>query len=626
MNSALACVLLMKPLKLIFCLTHCHLHYSSIQASFFSMQRLRHWSWRAVTDGRRIRPYSTSTRRGHPVTKFDEETDVLIIGSGAGALTASLTATRLGLRTVIIEKESTIGGASAVSGGGLWIPCNPVSAAAGIKDSKQAAQKYFDQAVGNAGPASSLTRRNAYLDNGPKVVQFLQQLGFQFHFSKGYPDYYPDLEGAMGAGGGRTIESKVFNVKKLDREWRAKLPPPLSPVAIYGNDASVIARLMSSPGAFLYTLRILMPLMARTLVGQEPVSLGMGLVAQLLYLNLKHGSTDIRVNTKISQLVQGENGDIHGAEVRTLQGDSTKTIQATKGVILAAGGFAQSRKMRKQFMPSPASTEWTSSPKGDTGDAITEGIRVGAATALMDDAWWGPTIVDPVTFKNHFALSERARPHCFIVDSSGCRFMNEAQSYTDAGHAQYARNEKVSAIPGWLVMDTNHRNKYMLGSMLPRMKPSKEALARKVMFKAESIEELAQQIGVDPTALASTTSRYNELCTTGIDTDYSKGSNVYDRFFGDPTAKRPNPNMGTVNRPPYYAVPIWPGDLGTKGGLLTDEFQRVLDKGSRPIPGLFAIGNTAASIMGRTYLGAGSTLGPALTHGYIVATFLGGSL
>ncbi|BCS26756.1 3-ketosteroid 1-dehydrogenase helE [Aspergillus puulaauensis] len=589
------------------------------------MYSLRHCARCAVTKGNRVRPLSTTPQRtGDTSRNFDEETDVLIIGSGAGALTASLRARKLGLRTVIIEKESTIGGASAVSGGGLWIPCNPVSAAAGIKDSKQAALRYFEQAVGDTGPASSLARRNAYVDNGPKMVQFLQQLGFQFHFSKGYPDYYPDLEGAISSGGGRTIESKVFNVKKLDKEWRAKLPPPLSPVAIYGNDAPVITRSMSSPGAFLHTVRVMLPLMVRALAGQELVSLGMGLVAQLLYLNLKHGSTDIRVNTKISRLIQGKEGGIHGAEVQSLQGDSIKKIGATKGVILAAGGFAQNKKMREQFMPSPASTTWTSSPKGDTGDAITEGIRVGADTALMDDAWWGPTIVDPVTFKNHFALSERARPHCFIVDSSGCRFMNEAQSYTDAGHDQYARNEKVSAIPAWLIMDSDYRNRYMLGKLLPRTKPSKEALSRKVMFQAESIEDLAQQIGIDPAALASTTSRYNELCRTGADTDYGKGNNAYDSFFGEPTANGPNPNMGTVDRPPYYAVAIWPGDLGTKGGLLTDEFQRVLDKESRPIPGLFAIGNTAASIMGRTYLGAGSTLGPALTHGYIVATFLGG--
>lgn len=579
------------------------------------MQRVRPWA-RCAVEGRRVRPLSTTRTTS---TKYDEQTDVLIIGSGASALTASLRATKLGLRTVIVEKESTIGGASAVSGGGLWIPCNPVAAAAGIKDSKQAALKYFEQAVGDAGPASSLPRRKAYLDNGPKMVQFLQWLGFQFHFAKGSSDHYPGLEGALGTGG-RTIESRVFNLKNLAKQWRAKLPPPLSPVAIYGNDVPVLTRLLSSPGAFRYTMRTILPLVARALVGQQPASMGMGLVAQLLYLNLKHGSTDIRVNTRISQLIQGENGAIHGAEVQTISG--LKTIQATKGVVLAAGGFAQNRKMREQFLPSPTKTEWTSSPKGDTGDAITEGIRVGADTALMDDAWWGPTIVDPVTFENHFALTERARPHCFIVDSTGRRFMNEAQSYTDAGQAQYARNEQVSAIPAWLIMDANHRRKYMLGKLVPGMKPSKDALARKVIFKAETVEDLARQIGVDPAGLASTTRRYNELGTTGIDTDYGKGSNAYDRSFGDPAAGL-NPNMGTVNRPPYYAVAILPGDLGTKGGLLTDEFQRVLDKESRPIPGLFAIGNTAASIMGRSYLGAGSTLGPALTHGFIAASFLG---
>ncbi|KAM6507081.1 hypothetical protein FALCPG4_018470 [Fusarium falciforme] len=553
-------------------------------------------------------------------TIFDEKTDVLIVGSGAGALTASLRATTLGLRNIVIEKEETIGGASVISGGGLWIPCNPVSKAAGIEDSEQDALKYFEQAVGDVGPASSLTKRHAYLTYGPKMVEFLQQQGFRFHFSKGYPDYYPPMEGAMGKGGGRTIESKAFNAKKLGA-WESKLPPSRIPAAIYTNDAAIFSRLTSLIGAFVYATRRMLPLIAKALVGQRLTSMGRGLVAQLLYLNLRKGEGDIRLKTRLSKLVQGPMGEVIGAEVRTSKG--LMTIGATRGVILAAGGFAHNRTMREQFMPKPVSTEWTNSPKGDTGDAIQEGMRLGAATALMDDAWWGPTIMDPVTGMPNFALFERARPHCFIVDSSGSRFMNEAQSYTDAGHDQYTRNQKVKAIPAWLIMDSNHRNKYMLGGLFAGVKPSKEASASGRIFCAATIDELARQIGVDPEGLAKTTKRFNHMSREGIDRDFGKGNSEYDQFFGDPNAGV-NPNLGLLNRAPYYAIKIWPGDLGTKGGLLTDEFQRVLDKNSRVIFGLYAIGNTAASIMGRTYLGAGSTLGPAMTHGYIAASNLSG--
>ncbi|KAI9373251.1 FAD binding domain-containing protein [Aspergillus egyptiacus] len=574
-----------------------------------------------------------ATPTPHPTKapgRFDEETDVLIVGSGAGALTASLRATQLGLRSVIIEKEATLGGASAISGGGMWIPCNPVAQAAGIKDSEEAALRYFELAVGEVGPASSVERRRAFVRNGPRMVKFLQQLGFRFHFVNSYPDYYPDMEGAMGSGGGRTLESRVFDTRRL-KEWEAKLPPPLAPIAVYTADAALLSRMAASPGAFLHATSKILPLLGRALLGQRPSSMGRALVAQLLYLNLRHngGDLDLRLETSLSRLLQSTQGEILGAEIQPTTCGSTPqtmTIRATRGVILAAGGFARNRAMRQRFMPAPASTDWTSAPRGDTGDAIREGMRVGAATALLDDAWWGPTIVDPVSRRNLFVLSPRALPHCFIVDASGARFMNEAQSYTDAGHAQYARNNHVKAIPAWLIMDSNHRNKYLLGALFARQKPSPDALANGIIFTAPSLEDLARQIGVDAHGLSETTHRWNEMCRsgTGTDTDFGKGDNAYDRYFGDP-ASRPNPNMGPVSKPPFYAVAIWPGDLGTKGGLLTDECQRVLDTEARVIPRLFAIGNTAASIMGRTYLGAGSTLGPAMTHGFIAAGVLGGA-
>ncbi|KAF7540509.1 hypothetical protein G7054_g1359 [Neopestalotiopsis clavispora] len=558
----------------------------------------------------------TTNLRKHGNNKVAEDTDVLIVGSGAGALTAALRARTHGLRVTIIEKCATLGGASVISGGGLWIPDNPVARAAGIKDSKEAALKYFELAVGDVGPASSLAKRGAYLQNGPDMIHFLQDLKFQFHLSKGYPDYYPKLDGAMGATGGRTIESMVFDTRKLG-PWERYLPPNTLPVAIYTDIASTITRMTSSLGAMIQSIHAVLPVLFRTLAGQRLTSLGRALVAQLLHLNLQNG-TNIHLNTKLVGLVQDDKGGIIGVNIESPMGNNT--IRAKSGVILAAGGFARNSHMRQQYMPGPASTDWTLAPAGDTGDAVSLGIESGAATSLLDDAWWGPTISDPVSGSNHFALSERSRPFCIMVDSNGQRFTNEAASYVDAGHDQYERHRTVRAIPAWLIMDASHRKRYMLGGLFARVNP-KAAIAAGRMIKADTVQDLARQANIDQDGLVRTIQRYNKMCEDGIDIDFGKGDNAYDNFFGDPAVK-PNPNMGPLTKAPFYATRIWPGDLGTKGGLLTDEFQRVVREDGSVIERLYACGNCAASIMGRTYLGAGSTLGPAMTHGFIAANHI----
>lgn len=543
---------------------------------------------------------------------MEESTDVLIVGSGAGALTAALTAAKQGLRCTVIEKNQTIGGASVISGGGLWIPGNPVSRAAGIRDTQDAALRYFAQGVGDVGAASSIARREAFLENGPKMIEFLQALGLKFHFTIGYPDYYPTLNGAMGEGGGRTIESEVFDERRLG-EACTLLPESLQSAPIYTHDAATITRMSSSLSAFTYTVRRLMPLTFRKFMGQKLSSMGRALVAQLLYFNIQAGTT-IHVNHAFLELLEGPDGVMTGALIQMPSG--IKTVHAKKGIVLAAGGFSQEIAMRKTHLPSPTTTAWSLAPSGDTGDAVKAGIKVGAAISLMDDAWWGPTIFDPVTGRNHFALFERARPFCIIVDSSGTRFMNEAQSYTDAGHDQYERNSHIPSIPAWLIMDANHRKRYMLGSKLfAKMEPT-QALDNKKMFKGDTMRELGEKAGISTTGLDETITRYNIMSRKGVDLDFGKGGNAYDRYFGDPSIK-PNPNMAPLEKPPFYAIPIWPGDLGTKGGLLADENQRVLREDGSAIPGLYACGNTAASIMGRAYLGAGSTLGPAMTHGFV---------
>ncbi|KAJ7220656.1 3-oxosteroid 1-dehydrogenase [Mycena pura] len=558
------------------------------------------------------RPFATVANRDR---RFDAETDVLIIGSGAAGLTAAIRAHHKGLQSLIIEKSAKVGGTSAYSGGALWIPANHVQARISGRpdwDHRDAALRFFDAAVGDVGPASSPARREAYVDVAPLMVKFLEDMGVRWMVSE-CPDYYPDLPGGRDEGG-RTIEPERFDLRALGN-WEKHLvrsPGPPMP-AINSIEANRLTKMMSSWSMFAPSLRTMIMLGLKGLMGAKNISLGRSLVAQLLRLNLQ-ANTEIWRESALDELLKTEDGTVIGAVVAQV-GSTPKAVRARHGVLLCAGGFARNPALRQKWGPSPASTDWTSVAPGDMGDAITAGIDAGAATALLDDAWWGPTMVDPVTGLNSFTLYERARPFCIIVDEAGSRFMNEAEPYTDAGHHQYERNQTVKAIPAWMILDWNHRKRYTLGR-LPFRKNSNEAISAGRLFKADTIPDLCKQIGVDADGLQTTIARFNAMCVTGVDTDFGRGGNAYDRFYGDHTV-RPNPNLGPVEKPPFYAVRMYPGDLGTKGGLLTDEVARVLRRDGSVISGLYAAGNTSASVMGRTYLGAGATLGPAMTFAYI---------
>jgi len=251
---------------------------------------------------------------------------------------------------------------------------------------------------------------------------------------------------------------------------------------------------------------------------------------------------------------------------------------------------------------------------GDLGDAIWAGIAIGAETALMDDAWWGPCFIDQHG-KSTFMIWERSFPYSMIVDTSDKRFMNESASYVDCGHWQYERNQKVPSIPAYLIVDQHHHKNYPLGVGLPGAEP-KEYFESGMLTKADTLAELAQKCGIDPKGLEETVKRFNQFALNGKDEDFHRGDSAYDRIYSDPRVK-PNPNLAPLTKPPFYAVRVWPGDLGTKGGLLTDEFARVLNKQGVPIQGLYAAGNSSASVMGHTYPGPGSTIGPALVFGMI---------
>jgi 3-oxosteroid 1-dehydrogenase len=538
---------------------------------------------------------------------MDNDKRVIIVGSGSAGFTAALAAKEAGLDPIIIESTAKIGGSSAMSGGGMWIPNNPIMLKAGTHDSYEDARSYMNRTIGEVGPASSPARREAYLSQGPKMVEWLQSIGFRFHYGRGYSDYYPELPG--GSTTGRLLEPEPFDLKKLGPEWKDKVNISL-PIPVYTLDGVQIALSFRSFKAFLNTANVIgIRTMGSMLLGKKLAGIGGALIGRLTYLALQR-NIPIWTNCPLVELIQ-EDGEIKGV---IAEKDGERIELRAKAVILTAGGFPHNDAMRQKYHPHPISTKWTVANPGNLGVAIEAGMKVGADTALMEDAWWGPCFIDSKGAST-FMIWERSFPFSMIVDKSGRRFMNESASYVDCGHWMYERNQQVPAIPAYLITDAHHRKFYPLGVGLPGVSP-KEFFESGMLTKADSLRELAEKMEIDPTGLEETVKQFNQYAINGKDPDFHRGDSAYDRIYSDPRVK-PNPNLAPLTQAPFYAVRVWPGDLGTKGGLLTDESARVLDKKGQPIKGLYAAGNTSASVMGHTYPGPGSTIGPAMVFGMI---------
>lgn len=530
---------------------------------------------------------------------------VVIVGSGSAGFMAALAAKEAGLEPIIIESTAKIGGSSAMSGGGMWIPNNPLMLKAGTHDSYEDAKKYMDRTIGEVGPASTPARRETYLREGPKMIEWLQKLGFRFHYGKGYADYYPELPG--GSPTGRLVEPEPFDLKKLGPEWRDKVNISL-PIPVYTLDGVQIALSFRTFSAFLNTAKVIgIRTMGSMIIGKKLAGIGGALIGQLAYLALQR-NISIWINCPMVEVIK-ENGAIKGVVVEK---EGKRTEIRANAVILTAGGFPHNDAMRQKYHPHPISTHWTVANPGNIGTAIQAGIEAGADTALMEDAWWGPCFTDSKGV-SQFMIWERSFPFSMIVDKSGQRFMNESASYVDCGHWMYERNQQVPAIPAYLITDAHHRKFYPLGVGLPGVSP-KEYFESGMLTKADSLRELAEKMEIDPAGLEETVRKFNQYAAAGKDPDFHRGDSAYDRIYSDPRVK-PNPNLAPLTQAPFYAVRVWPGDLGTKGGLLTDEHGRVLDKKGAPIKGLYAAGNTSASVMGHTYPGPGSTIGPAMVFG-----------
>lgn len=551
---------------------------------------------------------------------WDHECDVLVIGSGSAGMATALAADHFGLDVLLVEKAGLYGGSGALSGGNIWIPNNPVNVRAGVKDSKAKAKAYLRAIAHHDVPEA---RVDAFLDYGPEVIDFLEtRTKMEFARVAGYSDYHPETIG--GDPNGRSIEPVPFDMRALgpdaDLINRQDTQKPPGGLWVKTPEYRQLTRVLRTWEGKLTALKVGVRTYAYKAMRKQMVSLGMAGAARLR-LSLKEAGVPLWLDSPLEELVVSD-GAIVGA--RITRNGSPYAIHARKGVVLTTGGFEHSEELREKYGPKPASTKWTTGLSSNTGDGIKAGISVGGTLDLMDDAWWGPIVL--TGGGPFFLLAERSLPGSIVVNGDGKRFVNESTPYQDFVPKVYEGEATgVSHVPCYLIFDQRHRSRYPLMTIAPKQQIPVEMLESGVVSTAPTLEELAQKIGVPGANLGATVSRFNEMVRAGRDLDFGRGDSRYDNYFGDPTIT-PNPNLATLEDGPYYAVQMWPGDVGTKGGLVCDERSRVLNEDGSVIPGLYAAGNSSASMMGKAYPGPGGTIGPAMTFGYIAAKDIAGRL
>ncbi|MGB6454430.1 MAG: 3-oxosteroid 1-dehydrogenase [Streptosporangiaceae bacterium] len=542
----------------------------------------------------------------------DPEFDLVVVGSGAAGTTAALTAAVRGLRTVVLEKTEYFGGSTARSGGGVWIPGNSVLRRFGVTDTAEQATQYLGYVAGEGTPAEL---RAAFLEHGPAMLDLVRaHTPLDFAWVPNYSDYYPEAPG--GRAGGRSVEPALLNGRVLGAEL-ARLRPPYLPAPAGITVTQANYRWMSlgtsHPRAVTTTARVTGRMIASKLRHRQLLSMGQALAA-----GLRAGLAQVGVPVWLETPMTGLafTGD-RVTGVHALRAGGPIVVRAARGVLLATGGFERNEQLRRRYQRAPIGVDWTVGSPGNTGDGIAAGEAAGGVLELMDDAWWGPSI--PLPGGPVFCLAERSLPGSIFVNGAGERFMNEAAPYVDAVHVMYDRHTDDNPhIPCWMITDQRYRNRYVFIGVPPRKPLPRRWYAAGAVFRAGSLAELAGQIGVSADGLAKTVDRFNDFARSGQDADFGRGDSAYDRYYGDPRCK-PNPNLAPVTEPPFYAIKIVPGDLGTKGGLRTDARARVLRADGSAIPGLYAAGNASALVMGRSYAGPGATIGPAMTFGYLAA-------
>jgi 3-oxosteroid 1-dehydrogenase len=552
-----------------------------------------------------------------------ETYDVVVVGSGSAGALAALRASHLGLSVLIVEKAHKFGGTSATSGGVMWVPNNQLTP---NDDSREKAFKYIDSLL--RGPVQR-DRLEAYVDQAPEMVRFLKSLGIPL-MQAAWPDYFAE---APEARADRSVICDTFDGRLLGRHF-VEMREQYNRFKLFGRYTMDIGEFFAistrSPGwikAFLNMLKRYWTDFSTRRIGARDrrFTQGAALMGHIFKKVFDQG-IEVRMETALTELVVTD-GRVTGVKVSNF--GRIYQIDARHGVVLAAGGFEWNQELRDRFFQVPGLTRYSSSPEdANRGEALVAGMKIGAATEHTEAGWWIPTMHKPMVKASNFdeihqAAFDVGRPHSVCVNRNGVRFVDEACSYDEFGIAMVEDQLKTGAnTPCWLVFDANFRSKFTAGGFMPSLIMPDWLIPADCwdhyIFRAETLDALAAKIHVPGAALKKTVASMNDYARTGVDPEFGRGGNAYDRMFGDANVT-PNPCLGPIDKAPFYAVPINLGDLGTKGGLKANARAQVLDGNGTPIPGLYAAGNNAGSPFGNLYPGAGATIGPAATFGFVAA-------
>nr|WP_314466219.1 FAD-binding protein [uncultured Novosphingobium sp.] len=539
--------------------------------------------------------------------EWDLEADVVVLGSGGAAMTAAISAHDFGAKDVVIlEKTGMVGGTTAMSGGMLWIPGNHHQVEAGIAESDEDVVAYLDALAPGALDPDTL---GAFMECGPEMIRYLaDRTPVRFHAYADFPDYQPYMPGAK-PDGGRSLDNDAFSFERLGK-WATRVNPTKMAYPVRGSLMEAINGTLDEA----------------TLAEREAGDyrgLGQALAGSLFRAVLDR-DIPVQFEKRARKLVK--DGDrVVGVVAEDANGRDFR-VRARRGVVIATGGFEWNETLVKTFLRGPL-TGPVSVPENE-GDGLLMAIEAGAQLGNMQHAFWQQSVLEfepqHRAAKPNYLLGsdERARPGAILVNRAGKRFVNEAANYNAMGKALHAFDAGTHAyanLPYWLIVDQRYREKYQTFNTPPGgPTPS-------FMMKADTLEELAEKAGIDAKGLTATVARFNDMVRKGHDDDFNRGDNTYDNFYmwGDAEFDPPYRTLGVIDRGPYYAVKMESGALGTAGGPKTNADAQVLDWSGHPIPGLYAAGNAMAAVLGEAYGGAGGTLGPGMTFGYIAGRHLG---
>lgn len=541
---------------------------------------------------------------------MSETFDWIVVGSGGGSMCSALVMRAAEKSVLILEKADLVGGTTAVSGGVMWIPNNRFMNQAGVPDSREQAITYLDKVVGNHPemPGASSERRARYVDEAPAMIDFLFDQGIRLRRIPSWPDYYAAPGESIP---GRTVVSDLFDLNQLG-EWKSRLRPGFLPLPAHLDEAMQMPLIKRTGSAKKILVKLIGRVIKDKLTRRKRTTAGQALQGQMLLAALK-ADVDIRTGTAVRQLLV-ENDRVTG--VVFTQNGKEQRVQARLGVLINAGGFARNQQMLDRYIPGTRA-EWSSVIEEDQGEMIEAGQQIGAAVAQMEERIGMHIALPPDNPAIKPGMqNDTSKPHCIMVDQSGKRYMNEAGSSIEVSRRM---REHENGVPSWMILDSRYLQTYMLAGTMPGSKKPKEWFESNMLRRGETLEELASACELDPQQLTETVARFNGFAAAGRDEDFQRGESAYEQWLGDPLREGVFKTLGSVAEGPFYALQLYPGDVSTYGGLVTDCDARVLKDDGSVIPGLYATGTSTASVMGPVEPGAGGSVAPSFTWGYVAA-------